>query len=70
MKQKVCERERVEERRVKVVIDGRPGLRPFPTVVREHACADACQPFLHPFLSSSSPTILPLIITVLFLMLF
>lgn len=30
MKQKVCEREKGEERRVKVVIDGRPGLRPLP----------------------------------------
>lgn len=30
MKQKVCVRGRGEKRRVKVVIDGRPGLRPFP----------------------------------------
>lgn len=69
MKQKVCEREKGEERRVKVVIDGRPGLRPLLTVVRERASADACQPSLHPFLSSFLPPVLPLSIIVLFLLL-
>lgn len=42
---------------------------PFLTVVRERASADACQPSLHPFLSSSLLPILPLSIIVLFLLL-
>ncbi len=60
MKQKVCEREKGEERRVKVVIDGRPGLRPLP-YSGQGACLCRRLPALPPsipvFISpSSSPT--------------
>lgn len=57
MELKVCERGRGEETRVKVVIDGRPGLRPLPHI-GQGACF--CQPSFHPFLSSSFSPFLPL----------
>lgn len=59
MELKVCERGRGrgEETRVKVVIDGRPGLRPLPHI-GQGACF--CQPSFHPFLSSSFSSFLPL----------
>lgn len=50
MKQKVCERERVDERRVKVVIDGRPGLRPLP-YSGQGACLCRRLPALPPSIS-------------------
>lgn len=53
----MCERGRGEETRVKVVIDGRPGLRPLPHI-GQGACF--CQPSFHPFLSSSFFPFLPL----------
>lgn len=51
MKQKVCEREKGEERRVKVVIDGRPGLRPLP-YSGQGACLCRCLPALPPSIYS------------------
>lgn len=49
MRQKVCEsRERGEERRVKVVIDGRPGLRAPPPYSGQGACMCRRLPGLPP----------------------
>lgn len=65
MEQKVCERGRGEETRVKVVIDGRPGLRPLPHI-GQGACF--CQSSFHPFLSSSFSPFLPLSVIPLFVL--
>lgn len=67
-------REKGEERRVKVVIDGRPGLRPFP-YSGQGACFCRRLPALSPsipvFISpSSSPTHCYCIVSVASLMSF
>lgn len=50
----VCEREKGKEKRVKVVIDGRPGLRPLP-----HSGQGACFCRRLPALPPSIPVFIP-----------